>query len=320
MLTSTIIISLTILGNYASGASTTRGFVDDVADFLTGGTDTTTDAPYTTDTTTTDTPYTTDTISGGFTVVLPNNNCGYTDVQFNNSLNGNLGDNDTIWFYETLLPSNCGPQDSELGCVSQMFMTGPYSELGFVPYTVWYYFTNIGSTTLVNLYYNYNNSATHLVGSVPCDNVKDYMMTLSPCMFSETLYSYEFFTQYKFNFYLSCSQDSDNNINFNLDQESLTCIGGVDENGECNVAKNLFNLVNFDNWYLDNAYVDNGAGSEFCPPPPEPTPTPTETETPTHTETPTETPTVAPCKSCQGNNIVITISNTNTNVNTDIVS
>lgn len=303
--TTTLILSLTILANHISGASgasiTTRGFLEDVGNLFTGnggvdngGVD----------------------ISGGFTVSLPQNNCGYTDVQFNTSLNGNLGSNDTIWFYETLLPSNCGPQDSDLGCVSEMFMTGPYSELGFVPYTVWYYFTQVGRTTLVNLYYNYNNSATHLVGSVPCDNVEDYLMTLSPCMFNEMLYTYEFFTQYKFNFYLSCSLDKNNNVHFNLDQESLTCIGGVDENGNCDIVKNRFNLVNFDNWYLDNAYVDNGSGSEFCPPPPGPTPTPTETSTTTDVPVPTETPTGSGsgCKSCQGN-IIINISNTNTNTN-----
>lgn len=309
--TTTIILSLAILGNRilgASGASTVpRGFFEDVGDFLTrgggadddGGDDTTTS------------------VSGGFTVVLPQNNCGYTDVQFNTSLNGNLESNDTIWFYDTRLPSNCGPQDSELGCVSEMYMTGPYSELGFVPYTVWYYFTNVGSTTLVNLYYNYNNSATHLVGVVPCDNVEDYLMTLSPCMFSQMFYSYKFFTQYKFNFYLSCSKDENNNVHFNLDQESLTCLGGVDEYGNCNIAKNRFNLVNFDNWYLDNAYVDNGSGNEFCPPPPPPPePTPTETTTTTTTEVPAPTETDTGCKSCQGN-IIITISNTNTNTNVD---
>lgn len=298
-------ISLTILANEALSAST-RGFIEDIGNIFTGGDGGNDPTPDTS------------TNSGGFTVVLPQNNCGYTDVKFDTSLNGNLQDNDTIWFYNTLLPSNCGPQDTDLGCVSEMYMTGPYSVLGHVPYTVWYYFRNVGSTTLVDLYYNYNNSATHLVGSVPCDGVQDYQMTLSPCMFNEQLYSYQFYTQYKFNFYLSCSVDDNNNVKFNIDQESLTCLGGVDDYGNCNIAKNRFNLVNFDNWYLENAYVDNGSGPEFCPPPSPPEPTFTETDTPTSTDSPTPTPTEPvgpPCKSCQGN-IIINISTTNSNTNT----
>ena len=279
-----------------------------------------------------DTPYTSGDSSGdsgdggndtgltynGFTVSLPQNNCGYSNVDFDTSLNSQFASNDTVWFFDTNLPSNCGPQESELGCVSEMYMTGPYSFLGYVPYSVNYYFTQVGSDTLVSLYYNYNNSATHLVGTVPCNGVKDYQFTLSKCMFNEQLYNYQFYTQYKFNFYLSCSYDDSNNqVNFNLDQESLTCVGGP----QCNFVRNRFNLVNFKCWDMKTAYVDNGAGQDFCPPPPPPPPTTTTVSASTVTVVPTTTVTVAPtvtsttCKSCNGGDVVININNSNSNSN-----
>lgn len=244
-----------------------------------------------------------------FPVTLPQNNCGYSNVDFNTSLNNQLASNDTVWFYDTNLPSNCGPQEDNLGCVSEMYMTGPYSFLGYVPYTVWYYFNQIGSNTMVNLYYNYNNSATHMIASVPC-NVDNYPITISKCMFSEELYQYQFFTVYQFNFYLTCNYDTRNaQVYFNLDQESLTCGGGSD----CKIVRNRFNLVNFNNWNIKYANVDNGVDHDFCipspPPPPESTEIPDITITPTITATvvdPTET---SICKSCHDGTLVININN-----------
>lgn len=251
----------------------------------------------------------------GLTVTLPQNNCGYSNVEFDTSLNSQFASNDTVWFFESTLPSNCGPQNTEQGCVTEMYMTGPYSFLGYVPYAVNYYFTQVGSTTMVSLYYNYNNSATHMIASVPCNGVQDYSITLSKCMFTEELYQYQFFTQYLFNFYLSCSYDRRSGlVDFNLDQESLTCIGGP----ECNYIRNRFNLVNFNSWYMETAQVDSGSSQEFCQPPPmPPTPPPPTTTTvaPPVTETVTIVPTVTTttCKSCADGDVVINIQNTNTN-------
>lgn len=256
-------------------------------------------------------------------VVLPQNNCGYSDVTFDTSLN-TFASNDTIWFYDTNEPSNCGPQNSDLGCVSQMYMTNAYSVFSYVPYTVWYYFDQVGDSTLVSLYWNYNNSATHLVGTLPCNGVQDYQLTLSKCMFSEELYQYKFFEVYEFNFYLSCDYNHrSGNVNFNLDQESITCVGG----GTSGLNKNRFNLATFDNWQLGTTVVSNGAGEDFCPPPPPPPPTTsavttvTETVTPTTTScTTTPTPTSTGCKSCEGGGIVININNSNSNTNTNTQS
>jgi len=245
------------------------------------------------------------------TVTLPQNNCGYSNVEFDSSYNNQIASNDTVWFMESYLPSNCGPQTTEQGCVTEMFMTGPYSFLGNVPYAVNYYFSFIGSTPMVSLYYNYNNSATHMIASVPC-NVDDYSITLSKCMFTEYLYHYQFFTHYQFNFYLTCSYDRrSGHVDFNLDQESLTCIGGP----ECKYNRNRFNLVNFNDWYLETVDVNNGASQDFCQPTPPPpvAPTTTETVTVTPTVTPTVTTTITTCKSCANGDVVINISNTNTN-------
>lgn len=250
------------------------------------------------------------------TVTLPQNNCGYSNVNFDPSYNENIASNDTVWFYETTLPSNCGPQTTELGCVSEMYMTGPYSFLGQVPYAVNYYFNQVGSTTMVSLYYNYNNSATHMIASVPCNGIQDYSITLSKCMFNEELYQYQFFTHYKFNFYLSCSYDCNTGlVDFNLDQESETCVGGY----ECEPTRNRFNLVNFNDWSLETVNVDNGASQDFCLPVPPPEPTTTVTPpvpTETVTVTPTSTVTTTTCKSCGGGDVVINIQNSNTNTAT----
>lgn len=252
------------------------------------------------------------------TVTLPQNDCGYNNVDFDPSYNSQITSNDTVWFFESNLPSNCGPQTTEQGCVTEMYMTGPYDFLGYVPYTVNYYFSFIGSTPMVSLYYNYNNSATHMIASVPCD-VDNYEITLSKCMFSEDLYHYQFFTHYQFNFYLTCSYDRWSGlVGFNLDQESLTCIGGP----ECNYIRNRFNLVNFDNWYLETVNVNNGASQDFCQPTPVPPPQPTTTTVaPPVTETVTVTPTVttSTCKSCANGDIVININNSNSNTNSAAV-
>jgi hypothetical protein len=244
----------------------------------------------------------------GLTVTLPQNNCGYSDIDFDTSLNSQIASNDTVWFFESSLPSNCGPQNTEQGCVTEMYMTGPYSFLGYVPYAVNYYFTQVGSTTMVSLYYNYNNSATHTIASVPCNGVQDYSITLNKCMFSEELYHYQFFTQYLFNFYLSCSYDRRSGlVDFNLDQESLTCTGE-------SYIRNRFNLVNFNSWSMETAQVDSGSSQEFCQPPP---PTTTTVAPPPVTETvtvvPTVTTTTTTCKSCANGDVVINIQNTNTN-------
>ena len=245
------------------------------------------------------------------TVTLPQNNCGYSNVEFDPSYNNQIASNDTVWFFESSLPSNCGPQTTEQGCVTEMFMTGPYAFLGYVPYSVNYYFSFIGSTPVVGLYYNYNNSATHLIASVPC-NTDNYQITLSKCMFTEQLYHYQFFTHYQFNFYLTCSYDRRSGlVDFNLDQESLTCVGGP----ECNYIRNRFNLVNFNDWYLETVDVNNGASQDLCQPTPPPPPLPTTTVAPPVTETVTVTPTVTTttCKSCANGDVVININNSNTN-------
>ena len=279
----------------------------------------------------TDTPsQPTEVVTAPQLAVLPQNDCGYTNVVFDNSLN-TFNANDTIYFYDTNFPSNCGPQESDLGCVSQMHMTNLYSVLGFIPYTVWYYFNQVGSTTLVNLYFNYNNSAAFLVGTVPCDGVTDYKMTLSKCMFSEELYQYLFFDYYLFNFYVSCNLDKYDRVNFNINQESVTCVGGTNSQGNCNTNKNLFNLVNFKNWLMVTTEASNGAIEDFCPPPvpsytstssyaPTATTTATAvvTTTSTTTTTSTSTSTSTTCKSCGGSGdggIVINISNSNSNAN-----
>jgi hypothetical protein len=249
------------------------------------------------------------------TVTLPQNNCGYSNVEFDPSYNNQIASNDTVWFFESYLPSNCGPQTTEQGCVTEMYMTGPYDFLGKVPYAVNYYFSYVGSTStpVVSLYYNYNNSATHMIASVPCNGVQDFGITLSKCMFTEELYHYQFFTHYQFNFYLSCSYDRRSGlVDFNLDQESLTCIGGPD----CQYTRNRFNLVNFNDWSLETVDVNNGASQDFCQPtPPPPPPPPTTTVAPPVTQTVTVTPTVTTttCKSCANGDVVININNSNTN-------
>lgn len=192
--------------------------------------------------------------SSSYEIQFPSNECGYEHVVFDTSMNI-FSDSDTILFYATK-NSNCGPQEtSDLGCTSQMYMTNEYySSLGYIPYTVWYNFENVEENMFVTLRYNYNNTATHIVGTIMCtDTIIKHEYTLDKCMFSQQLYSYKFFDFYKIKFYMSCKY-VDDEISFYIDQSSHTCVGDV-------VNINKFNLVSFDSWYPVTSTV---LSNTFC--------------------------------------------------------
>lgn len=251
------------------------------------------------------------------TTVIPQYNCGYTDVEFDDSLN-TFASNDTVWFYADD-NANCGPPENGKPCNGYMLFTGNYGDyFGYMPYSVWYTFETFNDDWVVTLRYNYNGGQTSIVDTVLCDG-NEYKSTLNRCMFNEELYSYEFFKYYQFNFYTTCTYDSDaNTMFFNLEQESRTC---VSDDGTTN--DNRFTLSQFDNWCPQESYVQSDV-DEFCPncrptpPPPETqTVTNTVTETTTATATATATVTNSPtptCVSCEGgNNIVVNVNVQNKN-------
>ena len=231
---------------------------------------------------------------GQFKASLPCDTCGYGDIEYDTSYT-TLSTDDTIYVYFSTDPSNCAAQESDLGCISQMTMTGSASELGFIPYTVWYYFEQIGDDgpPLVKLYFNYNNSATHLVASVPC-NVDQYIVSLSKCMFNRDWLVYKFFTRYLFKFYLTCDYNSDlDTIDFNLDQAIKTYNGDLNNDGVCNEVNNRFNLASFQAWHLSIGIISAETEPELCidNPPDLSQPSSVETVTSTIVTTSTSTPT-----------------------------
>lgn len=238
---------------------------------------------------------------------IPQYNCGYSNVEFDTSLN-TFANNDTVWFYgdET---SNCGPPGNGKPCTGSMYFTGNYGDyFGYMPYSVWYTFKLKEGNWMVTLYYNYNGGQTSMVDNVVC-NGNEYKSTLTRCMFNEDLYSYEFFKYYQFNFYTTCTYDLDtDSMFFNLEQESRTCVGN---DGTTN--DNRFTQSQFDNWTPQESFVVSDV-DEFCPNcVPTVTVTNTATATATETETVTSTPCPTPtptCVSC-GDSVVV-----NVNVNT----
>lgn len=255
---------------------------------------------------------------------IPQYNCGYSNVEFDTSLN-TFANNDTVWFYGDD-NSNCGVPSNGKPCTGFMYFTGNYGDnFGYMPYSVWYTFKVQEGNWMVTLYYNYNEGQTSIVDNVVC-NGNEYKSTLTRCMFNEELYSYEFFKYYQFNFYTSCTYDLDTDtMNFNLDQESRTCVG---KDGTTN--DNRFTLAHFEDWCPKESFVVSD-DEDFCPNcVPKPTTvtetatatvtnTATSTETVTNTVTSTPCPTPTPtCVSCgDGGKVVV---NVNVNTKTKVAS
>lgn len=256
-------------------------------------------------------------------IVVPQNDCGYRNIEFDTSLNY-FQSNDTVWFYDTDDVSNCHEPDQEgTPCKSSMLFTGSYGNyFGHMPFSVWYDFVQVESSWAVTLRYNYNNGHTVIVDTVACDGY-EHASRLTKCMFDEELYSYEFFKYYQFTFFATCTFDIETGyIDFNLDHQSETC---VDEYNTINT--NRFTLASFEKWSVYEVVVVNSDETEFCNncvpttttyepvTPTEPCETTTEVPvTPTSTHRPPKpTPTPKPCKNCSGDNI----ANVNVNVNID---
>lgn len=259
---------------------------------------------------------------GGLTTVIPNNQCGYTLGDYPTP-EYTFASNDTVWFYEPSLPSNCGaPDNTDTPCRGDMVFTGDFgtgpATNGFNPYTVWYDFTDFGTTDesawVYTIRFNYNQGQTSIVATFPCDGI-EYDSELNKCMFDEELYTTDFFKYYRFTFFSTCTYDATRDtIAFDLYQQSETCVGDLGE-----VNTNKFTLASFTDWYpLESTVVSDDP--EFCPDCSIPTTTdaPTTTRVPTTTE-PETTTTTAPaitenpaappgkCKSCQNVNVTVNI-------------
>lgn len=264
---------------------------------------------------------------GGLTTVVPNNQCGYTLELYTEDPEYTFASNDTIWFYEPSLPSNCGAPDSDdLPCRGDMVFTGEFGmgpvTSGYKPYSVWYDFTDFGTLEqpewVYTLRFNYNDGQTSIVATFPCDGI-EYESELSKCMFNEELYTTEFFKYYRFKFFSTCTIDPvGGSLTFDLFQQSETCVG---LGGEMNT--NRFILASFTDWApLESTVVSDDP--EFCPDCTTPTTTtydvPTSTETlyeTTTTDAPAITESPGKCKSCQTVNVNV---NVNTNVSTNVNS
>lgn len=259
---------------------------------------------------------------GGLTTTIPNNQCGYT-LELYTAPEYTFASNDTVWFYEPSLPSNCvAPNSDDLPCRGDMIFTGDFgassAASGYKPYSVWYDFSDFGTTDqsewVYTLRFNYDEGQTSIVATFPCDGI-EYDSELSKCMFNEELYTADFYKYYRFTFFTTCTYDATaSTIAFNVDQQSETCVG---LGGEVNTNK--FTLASFTDWSpLESTIVSDDP--EFCPDCTTPT---TTTDVPESTTTPCETTTTAPaiteapgkCKSCQNINVNV---NVNTNVSTNV--
>ncbi len=242
---------------------------------------------------------------------IPQYNCGYSNVNFDTSLN-TFQPNDTIWFYYGDDTSNCEQPNSGTPCKGSMLMTGNYGNyFGYLPYSVWYDFSNFGKDGddywVVTLRYNYNGGQTSITDVIPCDGF-EYVTQLTRCMFDEQLYNFEFFKYYQFFFYTTCTYNFETQlVNFNLDQESRTCTGT-----DGNVNINRFNLAGFSDWYPFTSVIGSDENA-FCPDcrptttvEPPATTTPCETSTTEPVPVPTE-PVPKPCRSCGNGDITISV-------------
>ena len=178
-------------------------------------------------------------------ITFSTNECGYSNIIYNNSLS-DLNPTDNVVFYNFQSDaSNCGPQNTTLGCVHLQHMTGPFSMFGYTPYTIWYYPYPINNSYTMNLFYNYNGGSTIMIGAVPCnDNL--YMLGLTNCAFNQQLFSYQFYKYYLFNFYIQCGYNG-TTMSLKIDESADTCVG-FDTNQKCIVNHNQMNLVDFQDW------------------------------------------------------------------------
>lgn len=177
-------------------------------------------------------------------ITLPTNECGYSNIIYNNSLY-QFNQDDTVQFYNFDALTNCGPQNTTQGCVHLQHMTGPFSVFGYNPYTIWYYPQIVNDSYSMNLFYNYNGGSTIMVGSVPCDG-QLYMLGLTKCAFNQQLFSFQFYKYYLFDFYVQCSYNG-TTMALKIDESSDTCVG-FDEHQKCIINHNSNTLVNFQDW------------------------------------------------------------------------
>lgn len=232
-------------------------------------------------------------------LLIPNNQCGYI-LKNKIPMTFDFQSNDTVWFFEPDLESNCGAPDSNIPCRGDMLFTGDFgSDLGYKPYTVWYNFINFGndeqSQWVSTLRFNFNNGQTSIVTTFPCDGI-EHESEINKCMFDEKLYRRDFYKYYRFKFFATCSYNYDSDtLDFILFQQSETCL---DDYGNTNINK--FVLASFENWN-PVTYVINYDVPEFCP---NCNPIETTTEVPV----PTETSTGGNCKSCQDITVNVNIS------------
>lgn len=193
-------------------------------------------------------------------ITLPTNECGYNNVVYNDSLS-TFNSDDTVKFYNFETDaSNCGPQNTTLGCVHLQHMTGPFSMFGYNPYTIWYYPYPLGDNYTMNLFYNYNGGSTVMIGAVPCDD-QLYMLGLTKCAFNQQIFSYQFYKYYLFDFFIKCSYNG-TTMSLKIDESADTCVG-FDEHEKCIVNHNIATLVDFQDWVpipFDYAYDTSDFG------------------------------------------------------------
>ena len=195
-------------------------------------------------------------------ITLPTNECGYSNVIYNDSLS-TFNSDDTVKFYNFETDaSNCGPpvDNQTLGCVHLQHMTGPFSMFGYNPYTIWYYPYPINESYTMNLFYNYNGGSTVMIGAVPCDG-QLYMLGLTKCAFNQHIFSYQFYKYYLFYFFIRCSYNG-TTMNLKIDESADTCVG-FDEHEKCIVNHNIATLVDFQDWVpipFDYAYDTSDFG------------------------------------------------------------
>lgn len=184
-------------------------------------------------------------------VTLSTNECGYTNIVYNDSLS-TFNSDDNVEFFDFYsknsdITSNCGVPDGNntLGCIHLQHMTGPFSMFGYAPYTIWYYPYPINNSYTMNLFYNYNGGSTVMVGAVPCDD-QLYMLGLTKCAFNQQLFSYQFYKYYLFDFYIRCSFNG-TTMGLKIDETADTCVG-FDEHEKCLVNHDAVTLVDFKDW------------------------------------------------------------------------
>ncbi len=122
-----------------------------------------------------------------------------------------ISKNDVYYYYNEYDISVCAEPLNGIPCIGEMYFTD-LPEFKYVSYYVWYKFDKKS----VNLWYNYNNTKTIELGSVPCDK-KEHSLANTDS-FTSTLIDTGILKHFSFSFDITCKKKGNVIDSFNMNQ------------------------------------------------------------------------------------------------------